>query len=262
MTMDIQNIPRDIRALKALTKAERYKLFRQLHVDGVSDELETKFLNANKESQAAHLLALLNSWDIEEEHYQVQHVTLPQRSGGGHKKNEKRMKKFSQKVEDSLNYLHHTHSKVEMVHLRGHGVILIGQRQEASPQGFFPGNIPGFFARMGPPPDSQQAKPATETKSELCDEERNKFYAMCNRAYNIVALTDDEEVLDKNLNEFLDIALRGDNAEVTQKFLNEIIRLKDEHSITTHDPNEECHLDKMFEKMRVSLERRTQLSTN
>jgi hypothetical protein len=258
--MDIESIPRDITALQALRRSERYKLFLALHVDGTSDELESKFLNSSDDEQAEHLLAMLQALDGETEPYQVLWATLPLRSKS-QRKNEKKMEKFAGEVEDILNQLSATHGKVNMVYVENHGILVVGHRTPPMPQLSFPG-IPGLFARLGPPPSEGSQTQEAESEAPKLDEgDRHRFHAICNQAYNMVVNSTDDELLDKNLDEFLDEAMKGASAEITKSFIGEIDRLENEHAIT-HDHDENCQLGKMFEKMKSRLEKRAHLSTN
>lgn len=265
--MDIKDIPRDIEALKALTQAERYHLFLQLHVDGTSDELNTQFLNATEDKQAEHLLALLQAEDVAEDGYVVLSAALPKRSKD-QKTNEKRMTKFAENVETILNTMHSTHLQVNMMHFENHGLLVVGLRIRAQAMPFPFTSIASILGSLpfSPSKDGQQQKPKKQLVEKdsaplLGDEDRHQLLAICNQAFTMVRLVEDEKVLDKNLDEFMDNAMSGVSAELAKNFIQELHRLENEHAIANkHD--EDCKFSKTLEKMRVRLEKRVQLTTN
>lgn len=264
--MDINDIPRDIEALKDLSRPDRYKLFLLLQDDDKDEERrereDREFLCKSPEGQAEALLELLKEHDQNDEGYCVMSAALPPRSKDS-RKNEKRMAAFAENVETILNDMRTTHEQVRMVTFEAHGILVVGfqpPKRELSPLPFpFSGMIPFGVMGVGGPP-SQGAKPAA---SHLAESDRQQFFAMCNQAFTIVTLTDDEDVLNKNLDEFVDNAMSGISAETTKRYIQEINRLRDEHAIThSSEEHGSCKLDKMFDKLQLRLEQRAHLSTN
>lgn len=257
--MDINKVPRDIAALKALPRAQRYRLFVQLHVDGTSDEIEERFLSATTEKQAEHLLALLQSLDAENESgYRIKSISLPKRSKD-HRTNEKRMAKFADKIERTLNELNDTCQRVNVVHFETHGVLVVGYSPPAQQTALFPpGMIPAMFSRIGSPPDGQESK---SELSKLSGEERWRFTALCNQAFTLVATPGNESRLNKDLDDLFARILNGVSNETVESYIQELYRLESEHEIT-HGSDDACDLSMMFDVVKSRLMLRVHLATN
>ncbi len=251
----------------------RFKLYAELVDENEQDD--EAFLELSQEEQARTLLSLLP--EEVDSGYLVKAVALPTRSKSA-KKNKKRMKRFAQKVQRLLNEAESTHSRLSVAPLEGHGILITGYRAPQPPQLPFPFGLgapqapvripPGLAAalaaRMTPPenrPDTP--KPAD---SALADHDRERLIAICNQAFVMLKLTNDDTILKKNLDELMDSVLKGIGTEMTKSFISEIERFMTEHRVqSTGIPDEDhddCMLMKAFTEVKGRFEKHVQFGTN